>query len=259
MIEIENLVGTYVNAYRNLIVTERLTDRDIVLSLPLHLAANHRIEITVSEWGNGVYILSDSARTLGEVEAAGYSLNSQVHDRIEKLASTSGVRVVDKHLILETPASETGVAIQKFLEVTKTIGDVYLVHKQREPDEDSALLLQIKAMLDSENILYKSDEKIPGEIERHPFDVLIPSNGHPGVALTVVGAQNTHNAAQIWGFKCEDIKRGDWYKQSRARLALVYDMRFKWSDASKAILESRADKAVPSDTLSLLRDIIARN
>lgn len=243
---IDSALDTYLEAYRGLIATEK-NGNSMVLSFPLHLAANHRIEVTVTDLGKHKCVLSDSARTLGEVQAAGYSLSSQMKERIEKLASLSGLRVLDKHLVLECSYSDIGVSIQKFLEATKTIGDIYLVHRQHPaPSED--LVAEVRAVLDSQNVLYRVGEKIQGEIELHPFQIVIPSNGRPGMALSVLVGQNTHSIAQIWGYKCEDIRREQANKNTK--LALVYDVRFEtWSDASRAILESRADVAIPSDSI----------
>lgn len=144
MLDVAAVVETYLRAYRDLIVTERVSDRDVIISFPLHLAANHRIEIAVTRIGESRYVLSDLARTLGELEAAGYSLTTKMRDRLEKLASISGVQVVDRYLILETHEREIGQSMQRLLEVSKTIGDVYLVHNlkitQGREDTDLDLL-----------------------------------------------------------------------------------------------------------------------
>jgi len=223
-----------------------------VLSFPLHLAASHRIEITVTDWGKGRYLLSDSARTLGEIEAAGYSLTRQMKERLERLAAGAGARIVDGHLILESTQRDLGLSIQKFLEVSKTIGDVYLVHRQREkPDE--ALVQEVGAILTSNGLLYRSNEKVHGRLELHPLDMVVPPNGHPGLAVGILSGHNTHGVAAIWYYKCDDIKTGEWYRKAKAKLALVYDVRNEsWSETSRAILESKADIAVPSDSLGKL-------
>jgi hypothetical protein len=245
---IDSVLNAYLKTYRNLIAIERLNG-SVVLSFPLHLAANHRIEITVTDWGKGRCVISDSARTLGEIEAAGYSLTPRTKERLEKLADTAGVRIVDTHLVLESTYRDLGLSIQKFLEMSKTIGDVYLVHKQREqPDED--LILEVRKLLESKGMYYRLREKINGRLESHALDIVVPPNGRTGLAVGVLSGQNTHNVAQIWYFKCDDIKTGQWYQDAKAQLALVYDVRNQaWSDTSKAILQSKADIAVPSDAL----------
>ena len=65
------VLDAYLRAYRDLIAVE-LDGDSATLSFPFHLAANHRVEITVTKFGGNRCILSDSARTLGEVQAAGY-------------------------------------------------------------------------------------------------------------------------------------------------------------------------------------------
>jgi hypothetical protein len=252
----DSVLETYLTTYRSLIAVEPVGD-SAVLSFPFHLAANHRIEITVTAIGEGRCIISDSARTLGEVQSAGYSLTSQMKEKIERLVSVAGLRIADTHLVLEASLEDLGHAIQKFLEVSKTIGDVYLVHKPRETSDED-LISQIQIMLDSKQLAYRLHQRIQGEIEAHPFDVVVPANGRRGIAVSILSGQNTHNVAQIWGYKCDDIKRGEWYQKAKSKLALIYDVRYqKWSETSRAILENRADVALPSDSIEEFRDYIA--
>ena len=250
---LESVLDTYLHAYRELIAVEHV-EGSTVISFPFHLAANHRIEITVTDVA-GRYIISDGARTLGEIESAGYSLTEEMRDKLQSVASLPGLRIVDSHLLLESSYLEIGISIQKFLEMSKMIGDVYLVHKQRDPAEDD-LIADVRTILDSKTLPYRLRHKVQGEIEAHPFDVVIPPNGRPGMAINVLGGRNTHSLAQVWGYKCDDIRRND-NNKGRIKLALIYDIRFqKWSNASKSILASRADIVLPSNSLDDLRSTI---
>jgi hypothetical protein len=106
-------------------------------------------------------------------------------------------------------------------------------------------------------LLYRLDEKVAGKIELHPFNLVVPPNGRPGLAVSILSGKNTHNVAQIWYFKCDDVKNGEWYQRSKSRLALIYDVRgHVWSESSRAILESRADLALPSDALDDFREFL---
>lgn len=196
--------------------------------------------------GNEKCIVSDAARTLGEIQDAGYSLTKQTKERLERIASLSGLRIVNDHLVLETSYANLGTSMQRFLEVSKTIGDVYLVHKQRANAGDE-LITQVRTMLASKKILYRQHEKIWGALESHPFDLVALPNGNPGLAVSVLGGQNTHTVAQIWYYKCDDIRSVK--QNNNIKLALVYDTRFEpWSDASKEILRSKADVVLPGGT-----------
>lgn len=245
---IDSVLNSYLKTYRRLIAVEHLGG-SVVLSFPLHLAASHRIEITVTDWGNSRYLISDSARTLGEIEAAGYTVTRKMRERLDQLANSVGARIVDAHLVLESHSEDLGLSIQKFLEVSKTIGDVYLVHKQRET-ADEELILEVGAVLSSRGMHYRLHEKIHGRIDTHPIDIVVPPNGGPGLAVGVLSGQNTHNVAATWYFRCDDIKTGTWYRDARAKLVLVYDVRNQiWSETSRVILESKADLAIPSDSI----------
>ncbi len=246
---IDSVVETYLLAYRELIESER-DGRSITLSLPFHLAANHRIEITVTDLGGNVCIVSDSARTLGEIEAAGYSLTGQMKQRLASIASASGLRVIDSNLILESSYAELGNSIQKFLEVSKMIGDVYLVHRQRAEAGDG-LLARVKTVIDSTNIRYLQGQKLHGKIEDHSVDLLVSPNGHRGLAVSVLGGQNTHALAQIWYGKCDDIRKAR--ENKNIKIALVYDVSSGvWSDASKSWLAAKADVVLPGNSLGEL-------
>jgi hypothetical protein len=150
--------------------------------------------------------------------------------------------------------TELGFAIQTVLEFSKTIGDVYLIHKLRD-EADKEVIDQVASVLKTSHIHFQRDKKISGELEKHPFDIVVNSNGLPGMAVKVLGGQNTHSTAQIWAYKCEDIRRGRWRK-AKNKLVLVYDERNRWSDASKSILESRADVVLSSGSINLLPDAL---
>jgi hypothetical protein len=199
------ILERYMRVYRSLLLAESVDDRSVVISFPLHLAANHRIEITITKAGKNRYLLSDGARTLGEVQDAGHSVTEQMKNRLASIAGAE-INIVEDHLVMEASAKELGASIQKFLETSKMIGDVYLVHKHRAEPE-SGIVSQVRRALESKHLLYREREKLQGQIESHAFDLLVPPNGHAGLAVGILSGQNTHTLAQIWGYKCDDIRR----------------------------------------------------
>jgi hypothetical protein len=79
--------------------------------------------------------------------------------------------------------------------------------------------------------------------------------GEDPVAVGVLSGQNTHAIAAFWYYRCDDIKTGEWYRDAKAKLALVYDVRnYAWSETSRSILATKADIAVPSDALAQLSE-----
>lgn len=253
---IDSVLETYLQAYRSLIAVEPADENSVTLSFPFHLAANHRVELTVTDLGNGKCVISDAARTLGELEDAGYR-TKRIRDSLEAISKLNGLTMARDYLLLESSYSDLGVSIQRFLETSKTIGDIYFVHRQRAPSE-TRLVAELKAVLDSRRLAYLEREKIRGEIEDHPFDLIIPPNKHAGMAATVLVAQNTHAMAEIWGFKCDDIRREK--DNAAVKLVLIYDVRSgMWSETSKKILESRADVVLPGDSLTDLPQQLERH
>ena len=241
------ILERYLREYRRLLSAESVEDRSVTISFPFHLADNHRIEITATKLDKDHYILSDAARTLGEVQDAGYSLTAQMKERIERIAGIAGLTVREGHLVMETSAKALAASMQRFLETAKMIGDVYLVHTTRMDSPESGIISQVRDALDSRHLTYREREKLRGKIETHAFALMVPPNGHAGLAIGILSGQNTHGLAQIWGYKCQDIRRID--ANSSTKLALVYDVKSVWSKTSRRILEDTADIAVSSDSL----------
>jgi hypothetical protein len=252
---IDSALNDYLHTYKNLIETDRddpdRDDRSITLSFPFHLAAGHRIELTVTDWGRGRCLISDSARTLGEIEAAGYSVTPKMKERLEGLATPHGIRFVDTHLVLESTYGDLGQSIQIFLETSKTIGDVYLVYKRKSEDSAQELIGRVKSVFNSAKLLYRSKQKIQGKHEAHMIDLLVRPNGLPGLALNVLGGQNTHALAQVWYCKCDDIRSARANKN--IKLALIYDVGHDaWSEASKGYLQEKANVVLPGNSIDEL-------
>ncbi len=108
-----------------------------------------------------------------------------------------------------------------------------------------------ESWVNTANVLYRPHEKLQGKREAHSIDLLVPPNGRPGLALSVLGGQNTHALAQIWYCKCDDIQQAR--ENKNIKLALVYDLRHDpWSDASRAYLEAKADVVLPGDSIQEL-------
>jgi len=249
---LHSVLEDYLKTYRGLIESESLDSDNIVLSFPFHIASNHRVEITVTRISDDSYILSDGARTIGELIESGYTVNKELRERLLKIAKISGMNISKDYLVLQTSKQRLSDDIQMFLEAAKTIGDVYLVHKIKQASEKH-LVERVKRVLDEKNIVYKENGRLDGQIESHPFAFYAPANGASGFAIGVIGTQNTHNAAQVWGFKCDDIKRQQVNK--KMVIGLIYDTEnAKWSDESKRILESRADIALEGARVDAIPD-----
>lgn len=244
------MLQRYLTAYRGLLAAEDLDDRTVSLSFPFHYASNHRIEINVTKVSGRQWIISDSGRIMSELILAGYRISKGLRERLTGLALGAGVSMKDDYLILDSNEEELGENIQRFVETAKTIGDVYFVHKEH-PIRERELVKQVKAVLDRREVAYQQDYKVNGEIEAHKFAFYVPPNGLPGLALAVLSAQNTHTAAQVWAFRCEDVKRQP--QNKRVRVGVIYDTQSaNWSEESQKILRSRADVVLTDKQISEL-------
>jgi hypothetical protein len=79
-----SVVKAYLDAYKKLVVSESVTEgaagTSTAISIPLHFSGNHRVEVTVTEFSSGKYILSDMARTLGELAEGGEDRNPRLQE-----------------------------------------------------------------------------------------------------------------------------------------------------------------------------------
>jgi hypothetical protein len=242
------ILARYLKTYTDLLLAESDDGDSVTISFPFHFISNHRIELTVSQTKAG-YVISDSANTMGQLREAGYKLSEELRERLEIIAHSFGLRLVANHFVMDTSLGGLGADLHRFLEAAKTIGDVYLAYKVRLPSEKQ-LIESVKGVLSRHNYVFKEKADIGGEIEPHKVDFYVPPNGTYGLALAVLATKNSHNAAQVWGFKCEDIKRQP--QNKRLRVGIVYDSdNAIWSDDSRRILESRADIAIPGRAVDL--------
>ncbi|MGH9451946.1 MAG: DUF1828 domain-containing protein [Terriglobia bacterium] len=252
---IDPVLSRYLDAYRSLIEVENVQQDSVTISFPFHYSGNHRIEVTVTKLDEDSYVISDMARTVGELRSFGYRPGNRLHEQIEKLSKLSGLRIDQDYLLLDSKSADLGHNIQNFLEATKTVADVYLVHRERAALQETDLLREVKHILNRRRVIYKEGDKISGKIEAHSVDLFVPPNGRPGMAIALLSGSNSHLTAEAWGFKSEDIKSAN----PRLKVGLVYDVvSSKWSDDSKRILESKADLAIPGNAMSRFEDQLVR-
>lgn len=248
------VVTAYLKAYKKAVGFEVLSEdgigRSVTLSIPLHVSGNHRVEVTATEIASGHFVLSDMAHTLGELSECGKNITPDFRNRAEEIAKQQGANFVYDYLTLECRNATLGDSIQRFAEVCKTIGDAYLLHHANVA-RIPAILNDVRRIFQQRNLPFEERVKIPGELERHEFDIYTPPNGKPGVAVSVIAGHNTHALAKVWAFNCWDVKNA---KQKSLLLGLVLDEEDSapWTKGSRRILQKTADIVVPSSNLDHL-------
>ncbi|OFW07474.1 MAG: hypothetical protein A3G20_03535 [Acidobacteria bacterium RIFCSPLOWO2_12_FULL_59_11] len=247
MADLTDLVlGKYLDTYKGLIAAEEIENNSVTVSFPFHYSGHHRIELTITAVGEH-FIISDMARTVGELRDFGVRVETKTRRRLEEISKISGLKIVQDHLLLESSAEELGKNVQRLLEVAKTIGDVYLVHRAKAPMERD-LVREVREILNKRRLIYKEKEKVNGHLEMHSVNFLIPANGKTGLAIAVLPGHNSHLVAEAWGFKCDDIRAVP--VNSGLKIGLVYDTATEtWAAESRRILEEKADIVVPGDSL----------
>lgn len=251
---INSVLEDYLKAYRGLVAAEQVDDRSVTLSFPMHFSANHRIELTITQVNENRYIISDIARVMTELRNAGHRLDKELRQRLSDLARVSGVRFEREYLLLESDGADLGKNIQNFLETAKTIGDVYFVHKPKR-ERDKQIQDKVQRVLDDRRVAYQRSFELDGEFTPHKFDFYVPPNGTEGLALKVLGAENTKLSAELWAFRCDDVRRQP--RNEHVRVGLVIDSQQHWRDEEKMILKSRAHVVVDDKEVDMLRDYLA--
>jgi hypothetical protein len=250
------VLKAYLRAYKKLVETELISEKSgprqsIALSIPLHIAANHRVEVTVTEFHSGKFILSDMAKTLSDLSESGKRITADFRKRAEEIAKYYGASFRLDHLIMESDEEQLGNTIQRFAEACKTIGDANLIDREHVLHARQ-IVDEVKRIFVSRNLSFKEDQSIKGAVEKHSFDIYVPPNGRPGIAVKVVAGHNTHALAKIWAFNCWDVREAN--SESRLRLGLVLDEEDSepWSKNSQKILQKGADIVARSNDLNAL-------
>jgi hypothetical protein len=252
MLLLDEVLKSYFATHKELIATEQVDDNNVIVSFPLHFVGNHRIEVSITETMDGIFLISDIGRTISELKDYGYSVSPGLLSRMVQIAKPANVRIVNDNLVMDCRPEEIGVCLHTFAEAAKTIGDAYLAFHVKTPPEKK-LFEAVSQLLNDSAIPYKPSHKVHGKIDAHSVDFYVPPNGHPGLALEVLGGYNTHTTAQIWHFKCQDIRGFD----SRMKVGIVYDIEeSNWSQKSEEILRDVADFALASSDLLRLPSIV---
>ena len=83
----EMVVGKYLDAYKGLIVSEPVDNDSVTVSFPFHYSGDHRIELTITAVSGGQFIISDMARTVGELREFGLRIGATIRKRIEGIST----------------------------------------------------------------------------------------------------------------------------------------------------------------------------
>ncbi len=121
----------YFDAQKELVAIQSIDDRNVILSLPLHVSAYSRIELSITQISKSVFVVSDMGQTLGEMTDAGYQISDNTRKRIHELVEMAKIQLDGKTLFRQCNANELGKVIHEFADTAKTVGDAYLAFPSR--------------------------------------------------------------------------------------------------------------------------------
>jgi len=235
------ILTEYLEAQKELVAVESVDERTAIISLPLHFSAYTRVEISVTEITPDQYVLSDMAKTIGELKDAGFQVKDKLRQRINEMVEIQRVLISGNTLIKHCSRQDLGNAITQFGEAAKTIGDAYLVYPRASSASkiEDDVKQKVRKTFERKNYAYQERKEVPGSIENHRVDFLIHPNGAKGLALAVLPDPDRIHA-EAWGFKTQDIKT---VSKDRIIVGVLYNAE-KAKDISRNILARIADLSV---------------
>lgn len=242
----DSVLDGYFRSQRELVSAEQVDSDNVIVSFPFHFSGGHRVELNVTAIPMGKFYVSDMAQTIGELKQSGYGITKSLRSRIEEIAAAARIKVVRDYLTAEYTQADLGTNLHLFAEAAKTIGDVYLVHKHRQPATEEQLHKRVREVLLRKQYVFREFEQVGGTIESHKLDFFIPPNGTAGLGLAVL-AHPTRLLAEAWAFKAQDLKNAI----KRFHVGLVYDETIA-RDESRDIISKMIDVPVPAKDLESL-------
>jgi hypothetical protein len=238
----EEIIAKYLKSQHNLLRFENVGQDSCLLSLPLNFTAHTRVELAVTRLSSDQYILTDQGQTLGELHDAGYAINAKLLERLKQIIKVWQVELAGVTLTRTTKEKDLGNALHDFGQAAKTVGDAYLVMRDRETDDriEEEIKDQVRRTFMEHQYFYRESQNVPGQIEKgYKVDFYIPANGSNGLALEVLTKPN-RLTAEAWGFRARDMKQAN----ERLVVGFVYDETTK--DLNRTILNSMGDIALPA-------------
>src|ERR1700752_687988 len=250
------VLDAYIDAQRELIQFEDVDRDNCVMSLPLHYSAHTRVEIAITRIAQNQFLLTDQGQTLSELKDSGHPIGSRFFDRVREIARIFRIDLDGVSLVRMCRRKELGRAVHEIGEAAKTIGDAYLMPRDREPDRrvEESIKDELRHAFQRERYFYREQQHVPGKIENagHKVDFYVPPNGSNGLALEVLVNPNKLQA-EAWGFRARDMKDAN----QRLLVGFVYDEVAK--DLSRTILGSIADIALPSSELMFFTEQLSKH
>lgn len=240
------VLDAYLKAQKKLIEFEDLDKNNCRVSLPLHFSAHQRVELAITQLSKDQFLLTDEGQTVTELRNAGHATGSRVLDHLREIVRIWNVDLDGVTLVRMCARKELGTALHELGEAAKTLGDAYLMPRDKEPDPkvEESIKDHVRTTFKNERYFYREGQTVRGKIEEigHEVDFYIPPNDANGLALEVLIKPNRLRA-EAWGFRAHDMKQAN----QGLLVGLVYDQVA--SDLNRHILGSIADIALPSSQM----------
>ncbi len=250
------VLDAYLRAQKGLIEFEDLDANNCRVSLPLHYSAHARVELAITKLSRDQFLLTDEGQTVAELRNAGHATGSRVLERLREIIRIFKVDLDGISLVRMCNRKDLGTAVHELGEAAKTLGDAYLMPRDKEADPqiEETIKDKVRTVFRSSEYFYREDQTVPGKIEAagHRVDFYLPPNGSNGLALEVLINPNKLQA-EAWGFRARDMKDAN----AGLQIGFVYDQVSK--DLSRTIITSIADIAVSSAETTFLAELLNKH
>lgn len=243
---ITQVLDAYLRAQKKLIEFEDVDKNNCRVSLPLHYSAHQRVEVAITQLSKDHFLLTDEGQTVTELRNAGHATGPRVLERLKETIRIWNVDLDGVSLVRMCGRKDLGIAIHEIGEAAKTLGDAYLIAREKEPDTQAQETIkdQVRNIFRKEQYFYREAQTVPGRIEHagHKVDFYIPPNELNGLAMEILINPNKLHA-EAWGFRARDMKDAN----RGLLVGFVYDQVA--SDLNRTILGGIADIALPASQM----------
>lgn len=212
------------------------------ISVPFLDIYNDHIQIYVLDKGNGSYRLTDSSKTLNNLETTGVTIKTSKHKKIlNQILNGFGVSFDETNVEIykDCTLSSYPQAKNMLIQAMQSVSDMFMLSKS---NVSSLFIEEVNSYPDINNISYVSDAQFSGKSGlTHKFDYTIPKNKNYKETLNSVYNKINIQQTSVLCFSSLDLEN----KRDSRFVAIVNDQEKNISDDIVNALNSYSIDIIP--------------